>query len=87
MCEDYRAGASIDLVHDEDDFSLKVNCPMLVLWSSTGYVGRTQEVLQIWRDYATDVRGHSMLCGHHIAEEMPDETSSELKAFLLDKSQ
>ena len=87
MCEDYRAGAGIDLVHDEDDFAQKVNCPLLVLWSSTGYVGRTQDVLQVWRDYATDLRGHSMPCGHHIAEELPDETLSELKAFLLDKSQ
>ena len=87
MCEDYRAGASIDLVHDEEDFAQKVDCPMLALWSSTGYVGRTQDVLQAWRDYATDVRGHSMPCGHHIAEEMPGETSSELKAFLLDKGQ
>nr|MCS5657597.1 alpha/beta hydrolase [Dehalococcoidia bacterium] len=60
MCEDYRAGASIDLVHDEADFANKVECPLLALWSATGYVGRTQDVLQAWRDYATDVRGHSM---------------------------
>ena len=85
MCEDYRAGASIDLVHDEEDFAQKVNCPMLALWSSSGYAGRTQDVLEVWRDYASDVRGHSMPCGHHIAEEMPEETLLELKGFLLDK--
>ena len=84
MCEDYRAGASIDLVHDAADFANKVNCPMLALWSATGYVGRTQDVLQTWLEYATDVRGHSMPCGHHIAEEMPEEAHAAIKEFLLE---
>ena len=84
MCEDYRAGASIDLVHDEADFANKVDCPLLALWSATGYVGRTQDVLQVWRDYATAVRGHSMPCGHHIAEEMPEEAHAAIRDFFLD---
>ena len=83
-CEDYRAGASIDLVHDEADFDEKVGCPLFVLWSATGYVGRTEDVLQVWRNYAADVRGHSLPCGHFLAEEMPDETYSALKTFLLE---
>src|SRR5579883_1497090 len=32
MCEDYRAGASIDLKHDEADLAHKIECPLLVLW-------------------------------------------------------
>ena len=84
-CEDYRAGASIDLAHDEADFEQKVNCPHLALWSATGYVGRTQDVLQVWRDYSTDVHGRSLPCGHYIAEELPDETHYLLKGFLLNK--
>ena len=83
-CEDYRAGASIDLVHDETDLDNKVSCPLLALWSATGYVGRTQDVLQVWREYATDVRGQSLPCGHHLAEERPDETYAALKTFLLE---
>ena len=82
VCEDYRAGASIDLVHDDADFEQKVNCPMLAMWSSTGYVGRTQDVLKIWQNYATDVRGKSLTCGHYIAEEMPDEAYAAIKEFL-----
>ena len=84
MCEDYRAGASIDLVHDAADFDNKVTCPMLALWSETGYVGRTEDVMRVWHEYATDVRGHSMPCGHHIAEEMPDEAYADIKAFLME---
>jgi haloacetate dehalogenase len=82
MCEDYRAGASIDLVHDEADFGQKVTCPLFVLWSATGYVGKTQDVLAVWREYATDVRGQSLPCGHYLAEEMPDETYAVLRPFL-----
>jgi haloacetate dehalogenase len=82
MCEDYRAGASIDLVHDEADFADKVICPLFVLWSATGYVGKTQDVLGVWRDYATDVRGQSLPCGHYIPEELPDESYALLRAFL-----
>ena len=83
-CEDYRAGASIDLVHDEADPEQKVTCPLLALWSATGYMGRTQDVLQVWRDYATDVRGHSLSCGHYLAEEMPEETYASIRGFLLE---
>jgi haloacetate dehalogenase len=85
MCEDYRAGASIDLVHDEADFNTKVTCPLLLLWSATGYVGRTQDVIGTWREYATDVHGQSLPCGHHLPEEMPDETYAALRLFLLNK--
>ena len=56
---------------------------MLALWSATGYVGRTEDVLAVWENYATDVRGHSLACGHHIAEELPDETYATVKEFLL----
>ena len=85
-CEDYRAGASIDLVHDKADLATKVSCPLFALWSTTGYVGRTQDVLQVWREYATDVRGHGLPCGHFLAEELPDETYAALRAFLLEKA-
>ena len=81
-CEDYRAGASIDLVHDQADLAQKVRCPHLALWSATGYVGRTQDVLGVWRDYSADVRGQSLPCGHYIAEELPDRAYAILKEFL-----
>ncbi len=81
-CEDYRAGASIDLVHDEADFDNKVNCPHLALWSDRGYVGRTQDVLGVWRDYSNNVEGQSLPCGHYIAEELPDEAYRLLREFF-----
>jgi haloacetate dehalogenase len=40
------------------------------------------QVLAIWRAWADDVSGRAIDCGHHIAEEAPDELATELRTFL-----
>jgi haloacetate dehalogenase len=84
MCEDYRAGASIDLEHDDVDLKAgrKIACPLLVLWGAKGNVGRLFDPMAIWRERASDVRGRAMPTGHNIQLEAPVETLSELRAFL-----
>jgi haloacetate dehalogenase len=84
MCEDYRAGASIDLEHDEADLEAgrKIACPLLVLWGAKGNVGRLFDPMAIWRERASDVRGRAMPSGHNIQLEAPAETLSELRTFL-----
>jgi haloacetate dehalogenase len=81
-CEDYRAAASIDLVHDADNGVRRIACPLLVLWGERGVVHRLFSPLDDWRDVATDVRGRSLPCGHYIAEELPDETVREFRTFF-----
>jgi haloacetate dehalogenase len=83
-CEDYRAGASIDLEHDEADAvaGRRVECPALVLWGAEGFVGRAYDVLEVWRAYATDVRGQVLGGGHFLAEEEPGATLTALRDFL-----
>jgi haloacetate dehalogenase len=80
-CEDYRAGATIDLEHDRADADRPLACPTLVLWSRTG-IGSAYDVPAIWRTRAPDLRGRALDCGHFLAEERPDETTRELLAFL-----
>jgi haloacetate dehalogenase len=82
-CEDYRAGASIDLRHDEADADDQLSCPTLLLWSKSG-IGNAYDVGSIWRERAPDLRGHALDCGHFVAEERPDETAAELLAFLAE---
>lgn len=82
MCEDYRAGASIDLEHDEADHNRKIECPVLILWGARGAVGALQRPLAVWRSFATDVRGHAIEAGHYLVEERPDETFAALASFL-----
>lgn len=82
MCEDYRAAASIDLVHDAADAGRKVECPLLILWGTRGVVGQLDRPLEVWQQYASDVRGQGIDAGHFLAEERPDDTLVALAAFL-----
>jgi haloacetate dehalogenase len=82
-CEDYRAGASIDLIHDEADRGRKVTCPMLALWAEKGLMHRKYDVVAVWRDYAAQVSGKALPGGHFLPEEVPTETLAELRTFLL----
>jgi haloacetate dehalogenase len=82
-CEDYRAGATIDLSDDAADAVRKIACPVLVLWSADG-LGASYDVLDIWRQEADDVRGQPLECGHFLPEEAPEEAASLLRGFLSD---
>jgi len=82
ICEDYRAAASIDLVHDAADAGRRVAAPLLALWGARGTVGALFDVLATWREVAGDVRGRALDCGHALQEERPEETAAELVAFL-----
>lgn len=81
-CEDYRAGASMDLRHDEDDDGKLVQCPTLALWGEQGAMHAMYNVLETWRERAADVTGRPIDCGHFLAEEAPEETAEALIAFF-----
>ncbi|WP_333939172.1 alpha/beta fold hydrolase [Bradyrhizobium sp. CCBAU 11386] len=81
VCEDYRAAAGIDLIHDEADSDKKIACPLLVLWGEKGVVGSSYDVLDTWRAKAKDVRGGSLPCGHYLPEEAPELLLERLNAF------
>ena len=83
ICEDYRAGAAIDLEHDDADHGTKIACPLLVLWGTNGVVGRLYgDIPGIWLDYATNVTGKAIKSGHFLAEENPHETLDALVNFF-----
>lgn len=83
-CEDYRAAAGIDLVHDRADRDRVLTCPLLVLWGEAGFVHRTYDVLDVWRQYASDVRGHAVPGGHFLPEEAPEAVLEALVPFLTE---
>jgi len=85
VCEDYRAGAGIDLEHDEADLKAgrKIACPVLLLWGATGGVGRNHDSMAIWPRYASDIRaGKALPSGHYVNEEAANETYAELREFF-----
>jgi haloacetate dehalogenase len=81
-CEDYRAAAGIDLVHDRKDLRRKIRMPLLALWGRQGVIQALFDCLADWREVALDVRGRALQCGHFIPEEKPEELVRELRRFL-----
>jgi len=85
MCEDYRAGLTVDRDADEADRAAarRVQCPTLVLWALRDDMETLYgDPLEVWRTWADEVRGHAIDCGHHIAEEAPEELAAALRDFL-----
>ena len=80
-CEDYRAAATIDLVHDRKSRG-KIAMPVLALWGRQGVIAALFNCLADWREVAADVRGRALQCGHFIPEEKPKELVDELRGFL-----
>jgi haloacetate dehalogenase len=85
ICEDYRAGATVDREHDEADLGVrKIDCPLLALWSATGALPRFYgDVLDVWRPWADDVTGQAMAASHFVVEDRPEQTARALSGFFL----
>lgn len=84
LCEDYRAAADIDLEFDaaDDAAGRQITAPLLALWGAKGVVGQLYDVLETWRDKATDVSGTALDCGHLVPEEAPEATLDALLSFF-----
>ncbi|MGI4793616.1 MAG: alpha/beta fold hydrolase [Janthinobacterium lividum] len=85
MVEDYRAGLGIDRAHDEADrhAGRRIACPTLILWSLRDDLELLYgDVLAVWEPWTTTRQGRGLDCGHHMAEEAPDELANEILAFL-----
>jgi haloacetate dehalogenase len=81
-CEDYRAGAHAD--HDAADRAAgrRIACPVLVVWGTGGLAPTGETPLDVWRQWAADVRGAPIDSGHFVAEENPDATAAALIDFF-----
>ena len=85
-CEDYRASASIDLLHDKASRAQeqKIMCDTLVLWGERGVVHKMFAPIRLWQaQCAGEVSGQVVPSGHFIPEELPDLTVESLRAFMV----
>jgi haloacetate dehalogenase len=88
MCEDYRAGATIDRELDAADRAAgrRIECPVLVLWGAQGALPRLyDDVLGVWRDWVRDpgqLSGQALEASHFIPEDQPTGTTSALEGFF-----
>jgi haloacetate dehalogenase len=88
ICEEYRAAATLDVAHDEDDRAggRRIECPVIALFGNNGpldlWYRELGGPLGIWRAWAKDVTGRSIVGGHFFPEANPVATSNALHEFL-----
>jgi len=85
MCEDYRAGATIDRELDREDRvkGRLIDVPVFFLYSDTGFPASAGDPLAFWREWAKDVDGAMVKSGHFPQEETPEDLTRYLHPFFL----
>ena len=81
-CDEYRAGAGIDLEHDRADRGRKITTPLLILWGQRSGQGSGYDMLAVWREHADNVTGQAIASGHFLPEEAPEDTYRALRGFF-----
>ncbi|MBV9335877.1 MAG: alpha/beta hydrolase [Solirubrobacterales bacterium] len=85
ICEDYRAGATIDRQLDDADRGRRtIACPVLALWGSNGALPRFyDDPLALWRAYAPQITGRAVEnASHFLVEDVPRVVAEELIGFF-----
>jgi haloacetate dehalogenase len=85
MCEDYRAGLTIDRANDDADRAAgrRIQCPTLVVWATYDDMEALYgDPVAVWEPWTTDVRGLAIESGHHIAEDAPAELAAAVAGFI-----
>jgi haloacetate dehalogenase len=84
LCNDYRAGQTIDLELDraDRDAGRKITCPVLALWGEAGIPAGGASPLEVWQRWAENVTGLAVDAGHFVAEENPEATLLALTDFF-----
>lgn len=85
MCEDYRAGATVDRALDEADRGARmIACPVRVLWGAAGALPLFyDDPLALWLPYAPAATGQGVDgAGHFLVEDEPAVVAADLLAFL-----
>ncbi|MHB2167023.1 alpha/beta fold hydrolase [Alsobacter sp. R-9] len=85
LCEDYRAGATVDLLLDQADRDAgrRILSPMLAVWGNAGIPAASSSPLDAWRStFAPQAEGAGVDSGHFLPEENPEATLALLLPFL-----
>ena len=86
MCEDYRAGLTVDRANDDADAASgrKIQAPTLVVWSAHDDMEDLYgDPVAVWRRWVVNVEGGARIdSGHHVAEEAPQQLVDALVPFL-----
>jgi haloacetate dehalogenase len=85
ICEDYRAGATIDRALDDEDRGARtIGCPVRALWGGAGALPLFYEdPLELWRPFSPEVTGRAFDgASHFLVEDAPGEVADDLAEFF-----
>ena len=84
MCDDYRAGATVDVEHDLASRAAgeRIAAPTLALWGASGIARSASTPLDVWDGWCADLRGEAVEAGHFLPEENPEATADALARFF-----
>lgn len=84
MCEDYRAGATVDVRHDRHnkDQGQRITCPVFVLYPTDFFAASFGNPITVWGQWASHVQGMAVESSHFLMEEIPDVVSKALGDFF-----
>ena len=81
-CEDYRAAATIDIQHDNEDGSRRLTTPTRAYWAKRGAIAACFDALALWRERASNVDGETLNATHYMAEEIPEDIANRMTDFF-----
>ena len=84
-CEDYRAAATIDIAHDNEDGTDKLATPLYIIWAKKGAIEKCFDVMDLWRQRAAKVTGESVDTTHYMAEEIPIVIAQKIINFCTNQ--
>jgi haloacetate dehalogenase len=85
-CEDYRAAATIDIVHDNEDGNRKLALPLHVIWAQKGAIEKCFDAMALWRQRTDNVSGEKVDATHYMAEEIPETISQKIIDFCTNQA-
>ncbi len=83
-CEDYRAAASIDITHDNEDGGRTLSMPVHLIWAANGTTANCFDPIELWNRRADQVEGQSVAASHYMAEEVPELIAERMLNFFAD---
>jgi haloacetate dehalogenase len=83
-CEDYRAAATIDLEHDRDHDTEKIQCSTHVVWGTHGVIAQVFKPIEDWQQKCGNiVTGNALPAGHFIPEQAAELLLKEMQQFFI----
>ncbi len=81
-CADYRAAATLDILHDGEDIETRIKCPVLNLYGRDGTMASQFDMVAEWEKRCENLTSKAIPGGHFFVDTAPDETLAALVEFL-----